>query len=83
VWWQLTPDEHALDEHFKRLASQYILEKIQHVLPRLAKDPSIFPDVNEARRMFVTLQMNNVVKAIDAHREEKKRNQLITENWNL
>lgn len=59
-----------------------VLRHIKRVLPRLATDRSLFPNPDEARDWFGALGMKEVVRAIDADAEERRRNEEIAKIWN-
>lgn len=75
-------DSRALSEHHEKLARIAILERIKFVLPRLATDRSLFPDADEAHRLFSVIGMENVVTALEADAEERRRNEEIARIWN-
>lgn len=74
-------DSHALREYWQNQYRVEILNRIEHVLPRLVTDPSIFPDLEEAKKLFSLLEMNKVVRAIESAQEEKRRNEQIAKLW--
>jgi len=75
-------DSQAMREHTINTARKTIIERIQHVLPRLATDPALFPDLDEAKQLFQWAELKDVVRAIDAAQAEQLRNEQITKLWN-
>ena len=49
----------------KKTAQDYILERMQPAMVRLATDPSLFPDQKKALEAFLALDMFKIVDAMD------------------
>lgn len=75
-------DREAMREHTIKNAREKILERIKHVLPRLATDPALFPDLDEAKQLFTWAELPHVVAAIEAAQQEKRDNERIAKLWN-